>query len=127
MLAIRFTGLDKVLRNFDAAPANVKDEVRMALGRSVAFAEGEAKRRTPVDTGNLRSSIGGAGGYRFVEDARAGVGTNVKYAFWVEVRENVRHAVGEAGYMMKGATAAAPYIQMELEKAARRIAQSLVK
>lgn len=127
MIAIRFTGLDKVLRNFKEAPQTVKDELKMALGRSLAMAEGEAKRRTPVDTGNLRSSIGGAGGYRFITDLFAGVGTNVKYAFWVEVRDNVRHAVGEAGFMRKGAEASVEFISAELTKAARRIAASLVK
>lgn len=122
MLNVRITGLDRLAQRMKSAPATLEKEISHALGRGLMMAETEAKRRTPVSTGNLRSSIGGSGGYRYVRGLVAGVGTNVKYAFWVEVRKDLRHKVGEWGFMQKGAKASVPFIQSEVEKVAGKVA-----
>ena len=52
---------------------------RKALLSAAIFVEGEATVRTPVDTGNLRSSL-----THSVDNDTARVGTNVEYAPYLE-------------------------------------------
>lgn len=125
MIKVTFTGLDRLASQIKKAPATLEKELHIGLGQSLLMAEAEAKRRTPVDTSNLRSSIAGSGGYSFVEGLRAGMGTNVKYAFWVEVRKDVHHNVGEAGYMEKGAEASVPFIKEIMEKVLGKVATQI--
>jgi hypothetical protein len=129
MISMKVHGLEELARNFHRAPDTLQDEIGVALGQSLAMAETEAKRRTPLDTGYLRSSIGGGAGFRFVDKKklRAGVGTNVSYAYWVEVRKDLHHPVGEWGYMQKGAKAAEPFITETMQGALDSFAKSLVK
>jgi len=127
MIAIQITGLEKLANRMSTAPREVERQLSMALGRGIAMAEGEAKRRTPVDTGYLRSSIGGSGGYSFVRGLIAGVGTNVKYAIYVHENKRAKHRVGEARFMEKGALAAVPFITSEVEKVAGKIAVYIAK
>ena len=88
------------------------------------MAETESKRRTPVDTGLLRSSIGGTRGWSWVRGLRASVGTNVEYA--LKQHEGFyRHKVGERKYMEKGAKAAIPFIKGRFNKAADNVARHL--
>lgn len=51
----------------------------MALKAIGLFVEGEAKLRSPVDTGNLRSSID-----HKVQDTSVAIGTNTEYAIFQE-------------------------------------------
>lgn len=125
MIKVTFTGLDRLAARMKQAPATLEKELHVALGQSLLMAESEAKRRTPVDTGNLRSSIAGSGGYSFVEGLRAGMGTNVKYAYWVEVRKDLRHTTGEWGYMQKGAEASVPFVKEIMEKVLGKVATSI--
>lgn len=79
-------------------------------------AEGYAKLNTPVDTGTLRSSITFAtktfhsqGGKDAEpedyekkgepEENSLYLGTNVRYAEIVELRDNIRHTVGKAHFL----------------------------
>lgn len=126
MLSIRFTGLDRLASRMSSAPRELEKQLAKALGRSIAMAETESKRRTPVDTGYLRSSIGGAGGFSFVRGFTAGVGTNVNYAIFVHERIGLRHPVGGAKFMEKGAKAALPFINKEMEKVAGKVALYIV-
>jgi len=64
---------NKVIKDFDNM--NFK-----ALTESAILVESQAKALTPVDTGNLRSSI-----TRNVTAKNAVVGTNVFYAIYVEL------------------------------------------
>lgn len=121
MITVKVTGLDKLQSRLKTAPRKLEQEVGIAIGQGLAMAETEAKRRTPVATGLLRSSIAGAGGYRRVTGLRGEMGTNVDYAYWVEVRRNTRHLVGEWGYMEKGAKAAVPFIQKVMLQALRGV------
>lgn len=125
MIEVRFTGLNNLVKRMKNAPQEIEKELSMALGRGIAMAETESKRRTPVATGYLRSSIGGMGGYQFVRGLTAGVGTNVKYAIYVHENMRSRHTVGEAKFMEKGAKASIPFIKTEVEKVAGRVATYL--
>ena len=124
---MRVTGLDILARNFSKASPTLQSEIKKALGRSLAIAESEAKSRTPVDQGILKASIAGGGGFRFIENLRAGMGTNLSYAYWVEVRKDVRHTTGSWGYMQKGAAAAAPFIKETMQSALDDFGKRMVK
>lgn len=59
----------------------ISDAEETALEAIGLFVEGEAKLRTPVDTGNLRSSLD----HKVDESQKAvHIGTNVEYASYVE-------------------------------------------
>lgn len=125
MITVRFTGLDALRENLVNAPDTVEKHVSKALGLSLSAVEMEAKKRTPVDTGLLQGSIGGEGGYSYVRGLTAGVGTNVRYAVYVETNERARHKTGQAHYMEEGVGAASDFIQDKFEEAMENIANDL--
>lgn len=127
MLSVKITGLDELEKNFSRHREIVETAVQKALKKSIAMAETEAKKRTPVDTGLLQGSIGGEQGYSYVRGLTAGVGTNVKYALFVEMSDKSRHKVGEAHYMEHGVQAALPYMQDAFTDAMKEISEELAK
>ena len=63
------------------------------------IAEANCKELCPVDTGRLRNSIT----YEVSEDGKSVVvGTNVKYATYVEFDDRKHHVVGQSHYMRDG-------------------------
>lgn len=68
--------------NTEMAAGAIRDAVAAAVEEVGLAAEGFAKRKCPVDTGNLRNSITHA--VESGEDA-VYVGTNVEYAAYVEL------------------------------------------
>jgi HK97 gp10 family phage protein len=71
----RFTSYKKQVVNA------ITEAEKTALEAIGLFVEGEAKLRTPVDTGNLRSSLD----HKVDESKKAvHIGTNVEYAAFVE-------------------------------------------
>jgi len=126
MISISITGLDKLHENFGQGQKFLEQELNRALGRSIAMAGTESQRRTPVDTGLLKSSIGGESGYSFVRGLTAGIGTNVKYAIFVHEGKG-SHKVGESHFMEKGLDASKPYIIEQFEKAMGGLAVKLTK
>lgn len=127
-ISVTFTGLDRLVENFKQSPEIVTTEVTKALHQSLAAVEMEVKKRTPVDTGYLQGSIGGAGGYTFIHGLSAGIGTNVVYSLAQEMGDGFRHPKGgEAHYTEHGAQAAVPFIEQEFEKAMEGIAKQLTK
>ena len=127
MLSLRFTGFENLGNKLAKPSKKIENALSLALGRSIAMVETESKRRTPVDTGQLRSSIGGRGGFKFVRGLEAGVGTNVKYAVYVHENLKSRHPIGQAKFMEHGARAAIPFMQKELEKAGQKLVQEIAK
>lgn len=73
-MSIKFTD------NFDEALAAFEEAAERALEKCGLVAEGYAKKLAPVDTGNLRNSI-----THTVKDDSAYIGTNTKYAVYVEM------------------------------------------
>ena len=98
MLKIEIIGLEQLTRKFGNAGRILDEELTKAFKDSMLLVGGEVRRRTPVDKGRLRSSIGteGRDGYLRFKPKRAEMGTNVEYAHWVENRP-ARHKVGEVG------------------------------
>lgn len=118
--------MNELGKGFAGSPRELEKLMSLALGRGIAMVETESKRRTPVDTGNLRSSIGGSGGWKWVRGLSASVGTNVKYAIYVH-EGKARHAIGQRKFMEVGAKAAIPFIQKELEKVGKELAVFITK
>lgn len=123
MISLRITGFKELERKFKNAGNVLDREMRTALGKSIAMAEGESKRRTPVDTGLLRSSIGGARGWKWVRGWVASVGTNVRYALFVH-EGHARHKIGERKFMEKGLKASVAYIERIIKRAMDNVARS---
>lgn len=119
-VSIKITGLDKLQKSVNNANRDMEKIVQNALGKSVAMVETEAKRRTPVLTGLLRSSIGGEQGYSFVRGLTAGVGTNVKYALAV----NEGHK-SMSKFMEKGADASLKFIEKTFANAMKLLAKEI--
>lgn len=125
MLTIRITGLDDLPKKFENSPALLEKAVGNALGKSIAMIETESKRHTPVRTGLLKSSIGGEQGFSYVRGLTAGVGTNVKYAWFVH-EGYAKHVIGERKFMEKGLDDSRPFIQKVFGDAMKELAEMLV-
>jgi HK97 gp10 family phage protein len=65
--------------HIDDAKKVIKTAGEKALNKIGAYVEGQAKLRTPVDTGHLRRSI-----FFKTESDKVTIGTNVEYAIYVE-------------------------------------------
>ena len=80
IMDVDWKALEKIGRGLRAAPGIIQEELGKAVTELAFVIEGHAKKLCPVDTGLLRSSI-----LPVVESwAEAYVGTNVKYAIFVE-------------------------------------------
>ena len=69
---------DKAIAYFNGLPSKMEVAMNCAIARSAFVFEGNAKERTPVDTGRLRASI-----WTMTERLSATVSTNVEYARYV--------------------------------------------
>lgn len=87
---------NKVMRKVDALEPQLKKKAELAINASALRIESDAKRRVPVDTGNLRSSI--------KTEKFGGVGrrvyTNTEYAPYVEfgTRDKVKTTIEGVDY-----------------------------
>jgi len=125
-VSIKITGLSQMIRKFKQAPKILDEEIGKAMSKSIGLIQRNVRMKTPVDTGRLRTSIGGTYGWRWIRQRMAGIGTNVKYALWVEVRK-ARHPTGTSGYFQKGVKASLTGITKFFELAMRRTAQKLTR
>lgn len=126
-ISISFTGLKEARDFFKNSPIIFEQEIGVAIGRSLAMFGTEMKRRTPVDTGLLRSSIGSESfGYSYVRGLTGGIGTNVRYAVYVNDGHGT-HKVGERQFVEKGLQAGTPFFEKEMQKALERLAQKINK
>ena len=126
MLTIRLKGFDKLKRQMHSASAFLDKEMKKGLADSISMVETESARRTPVDTGLLRSSIGGARGWKWVRGWVASVGTNVRYAIFVHEGRG-RHNVGERKVMEKGAKASTKFIQRRMKRVMDNLARHITR
>lgn len=125
---LTLTGLDSLINGFNQAPGIISEETYKALDQSLDMIQAEAQRRTPVDTGRLKASIGNQsrGGWRWIRGLTASLGTYVFYALYVH-ESKARHAVGQSHYMEDGAKAAEPAIIKFFEQAMERVAARTTK
>ncbi len=124
-IQVSVTGLGDLIKRFRQAPDIVEKVTQKALVASISMVETESKRRTPVDTGLLRSSIGGSQGFKFLRGLTAGVGTNVRYAIYVHEGFG-KHTVGQRKFMEKGLRASSSFIKKRFGEAMEDLAKFLV-
>lgn len=125
MLSLEIKGFDELLNNLRGSKRILHRNIKVALDKSISHAETSSKRLTPVDTGLLKSSIGGVRGWSWVRGWRASVGTNVRYAVYVHEDKNAYHNDGEAKFMEKGLKRSKPFIERTLQKALDKTAKDL--
>jgi len=77
-MSVKFTMADKVHKAFTGGKA-VSGPLGDGIKKATLFYEGEVKRRTPVLTGRMRSSI-----THEIGKQKSIVGTNVPYSMFVE-------------------------------------------
>jgi HK97 gp10 family phage protein len=81
-VTIKVQGIDEIRNAFAKFPEIVGPFLRDASLRAALFLEGESKKRSPVDTGRLRSSIATSLGAQD-KGLTSIVSTNVFYAVFV--------------------------------------------
>ena len=129
-VTVKFTGLDQLIRKFKQAPKVLNQETEKAMNQSILLIQRNVRTRTPVDTGRLRTSIGGAYGWKRVGQRVASIGTNVKYAIYVEDPKNTlhqRHSTGQRLYFKEGVKVSMSGITKFFEAAMKRVAQRLTR
>jgi len=85
---------------------------RLALYRAGLFVQAESQKRTPVDTGYLRSSAK----TRMESDYAVLIGYEASYAIFVHERTNLKHKVGEAKFLQNAMDKNKRQIRKILEK-----------
>lgn len=117
------TGTVRLVSHRRAVQAAVARGATKGARKVAIDLQGQARRRTPVDTGRLRSSIA----YR-VEGGVAIVGTNVKYAVYVHENLNARHPTGQAKFLEEPALERSPLYRRWLrESMAEEVANAARK
>ena len=116
-LSVTIENFDAIKNAFKKAPDIVNAEIDEALAKSIFKVQREIRMRTPVQTGRLRTSIGGNYGFLEIDKSKkiGLLGTNVNYAWAVEVKP-MRHKTGEAGYFSKGVRASEDAIKKFFEE-----------
>lgn len=117
----RFTGQQKVSAKLKSVAKTMPDRIKAALYQEAQIDMTEVKKRTPVDTGNLRASEhvtkpSEEGSLIFVEMVAGGVAA--PYAITVHENLDAFHPVGQAKYMESVIMESAPYIA---ERVRRRL------
>ena len=125
-VSVKITGLKRMISKYKKAPVFLNEEIGTALIQSLALIQRNVRLRTPRKTSRLWTSIGDTHGWKWIRQKVASMGTNVKYAFSVEVRP-ARHPVGEVGYFRKGVKASLAGINKLFEKAVERFANRVSK
>ena len=120
MITLEIKGFKEMEKRFKKAPKVLQSGMKKAMGRSIAMVETESKRRTPVLTGLLKSSIGGPQGFKSIGAFKGTLGTNVKYAVFVNYGRG-SHKVGERMFMEKGLSAATPFIKKTFQEIFKKI------
>ncbi|MGM0409192.1 MAG: hypothetical protein ACQEQF_00400 [Bacillota bacterium] len=96
----KLTGLQNVLQNLNEKIDDIKNMSEQGVYKAALIIERESKKRTPVDTGNLK-----AGTYtRPLKTSRgpgAEIGYTSNYAIHVHEKTENRHIVGEAKFLEK--------------------------
>lgn len=77
-------GAEELARAFREAPTITESALKKAIGNTAYRVEGDAEQNAPIDIGVLRGSINTDGPHKRGNDVMASVGTNVKYARYME-------------------------------------------
>lgn len=113
-ISIRIENIEEVERFLKSRPKKTREELNRAVQKTALLVTGEAKRRTPVDTGRLKTSIRSK---TFKSKLAGEVFTAVRYAIPVHENLRARHKVGEAKYLERAAKQSVPRINGFFKKA----------
>jgi len=96
-MAVNKHGLDNILDNLNSEIGRIQGLNEQGLLSAALLVKGEAQRRTPVDTGNLKNSAytDSEGG----NDPAAVIGYQASYAPFVHEDLEARHDNGEAKFL----------------------------
>ena len=113
---IKFKGVKNFTKNIDSINRKAVNRYRVAMSKILLTVEAESARRTPVDTGNLRSSVlGNSIVYKSTKDGAKGVLYYIaNYATYVHEITTSRHKVGEARFLAKAIEDKKEYIERTL-------------
>jgi hypothetical protein len=114
---MRLKGLKTMTKNMTSFEKNrLPRAYRVAILKALLLVEAESMRRTPVDTGNLRSSAGGNS--RITKANRQGasgeMGYTANYAVHVHERTDLHHTNGEAKFLQNAISAVLPKLPNEI-------------
>ena len=94
-VSIKVKNVDEAIRLLKSKPDKLRKELGNAVSKSVLISKKEAKKRTPVATGELRTSI------RTKSSQLEGeIFSKKRYAIYVHENKKARHTVGEAKYLL---------------------------
>ncbi len=91
-------GLQKVQQNLNEEIDKIKNKTADGINKSALVVERGSKKRTPVDTGNLKNA-------HYTESMQtskgpgAEIGNTAEYAIHVHERLELNHPVGEAKFL----------------------------
>lgn len=111
-VSIRIKNIDEAIRLLKSKPVKLRKELGVAVSKTALIVKAEAKKRTPVDTGLLRTSIRSKS-----SQTEGEVFSNVRYAIYVHRNLRARHVVGEARFLEKAIKHSIPKIEDFFERA----------
>lgn len=115
-ISINVENIATVKRFLNSRPAKLKSELDNTVTKTALLVKGEAKRRTPVDTGRLRTSIQSRS-----TQLEGEVYTDVAYAIAVHENLKSRHPTGEAKYLENAIKNSMPKIERLFKKAINEV------
>ena len=129
-MAVRFALLDTdgIRRKIASLQRDLPDEIGRAIRAEAEIEATESKRRTPVDTGNLRASIhvegpttepGGS-----ISAAVVAGGPAAPYAVFVHEDLDAYHKVGQAKFIESTLRESAPFLPARI---ASRLRSAILK
>ena len=113
------TGKDKMRAKLARLQKKFPDEVERAIYQETQVELTEVKRRTPVDTGELRASEFVSGPYRQGKRIYAMIvagGPAAPYAIYVHENLDAFHKVGQAKYIESVILESRPYMAARVAK-----------
>jgi hypothetical protein len=117
MIKVTWTGRDSFMANARAFANKFPDVVGKALQAEGNIEATESKRRTPVDTGNLRASTHVEPYHRSGRDISVRIvvgGTASPYALFVHEDLEAHHKVGQAKFLQSTILESAPFMLLRV-------------
>ena len=119
MPSAKMTGAKEMREKLARLRQRFPDEIGLALRQETEIESTEVKKRTPVDTGNLRASVHVEGpfreGRRVWTQIVAG-GPAAPYAIYVHENPDAVHPVGQWKFIESVILESAPYMAQRLAK-----------
>ena len=122
-LKLTITGTDQIARKLRALASHTPESIVIGMYALAERIAADAVRRTPVDTGRLRSSGYVAPPSQTGNKNKLEIGFGTDYAVAVHERTDVTHEVGEAKFLEKAVMAKAKGSLSFIAKHAQRFVE----